>query len=238
MTSVVCRFHGSSVVCASSALRGLWSSSTPSARFLQPSTLWVATTPFRRSYSSFNTSMASPLAESFRKADTNVDGRIDVKEFTCLVAESGLLWDNPGVQAMFASLDKNKNGFIEPEEWESLIGPMGWQKLTQLRKVMIGEPQAHIEPTAPPEHSKLAQAFVSSDMNKDGVMDIKEFTVLVMKSGLSWNDERVQSTFDRVDKDGNGTIERDEWEKLLGPPGWKALTDLRNRMTDWSFIIG
>ena len=39
--------------------------------------------------------------------------------------------------------------------------------------------------------------------------------MLVMKSGLSWNDERVQSTFDRVDKDGNGTIERDEWEKLL-----------------------
>lgn len=182
--------------------------------------------------------MPSPLAASFRKADTNVDGRIDVKEFTCLVAESGLLWDNPNVQATFASLDKNKNGFLEPEEWEALIGPVGWQKLTQLRKVMIGEPQAYIEPTAPAEHSKLAQAFVSSDTNKDGVMDIKEFTVLVMKSGLSWNDERVRSTFDRVDKDGNGTIERDEWEKLLGPQGWKALTDLRNRMTDWSFIIG
>ena len=50
--------------------------------------------------------------------------------------------------------------------------------------------------------------------------------MLTAEAGLQWDDAKVKEVFDRVDRDGNCSIERHEWDQLLGPQGFKALTDL------------
>jgi hypothetical protein len=42
---------------------------------------------------------------------------------------------------------------------------------------------------------------------------------------------QVKTVFDRVDRDGDGVVTESEWGALLGPQGWTALTDLRNKLT-------
>ena len=175
------------------------------------------------------TDRPSPLAASFNEADSNTDGFLDVREFTVLVAEAGFRWCSPEVKDIFAKLDRSKDGLISPEEWQRLLGPQSWRKLVLLRKTQLRHPAPYKSAAEGPA-SKLALAFNAFDADRSDSMDIREFTVLTHAKGLKWDDEKVSKVFNRVDRDGNGTIERAEWEMLLGPQGWKDLTNLRKRV--------
>lgn len=58
------------------------------------------------------------LKDSFELGDLNMDGVLDAAEFKTLVKKVGLDWNSPRIQNLFEKFDLNRDGFIQPEEWQ------------------------------------------------------------------------------------------------------------------------
>ena len=101
------------------------------------------------------------LLDLFKKADTNGDGKIDVTEFTKLVE---LLRDrdssiDPALLKAFKQLDTDREGLASKEEVLSTLRATG-KDLSD---------------------SELESCFEEADTNKDGKIDVTEFSNLVNK---------------------------------------------------------
>merc|ERR1712228_506850 len=62
-------------------------------------------------------------------------------------------------------------------------------------------------------HEKLDSAFHTADLNRDGVLDMPEFTLLVQQLGLDWLASEIQATFELLDPQKQGTIQAKEWHE-------------------------
>ena len=101
------------------------------------------------------------LQDLFNKADTNGDGKIDVTEFTKLVE---LLRDrdcsiDPALLKAFEQFDTDRDGLVSKEEVRSTLQASG-KDLSD---------------------SELEICFNEADTNKDGKIDVTEFSDLVNK---------------------------------------------------------
>ena len=101
------------------------------------------------------------LQDLFNKADTNGDGKIDVTEFTKLVE---LLRDrdysiDPALLKAFELFDTDRDGLVSKEEVRSTLQASG-KDLSD---------------------SELESCFNEADTNKDGKIDVTEFSNLVNK---------------------------------------------------------
>eukprot|EP00931_Biecheleriopsis_adriatica_P021199 TRINITY_DN13934_c0_g1_i1.p1 TRINITY_DN13934_c0_g1~~TRINITY_DN13934_c0_g1_i1.p1 ORF type:complete len:195 (+),score=56.32 TRINITY_DN13934_c0_g1_i1:64-585(+) len=61
------------------------------------------------------------LEGGFSAGDLNQDGSLDRNEFQLLVRNMGMGWDHVHMLKVFASIDKNKDGRIEPHEWHEAL---------------------------------------------------------------------------------------------------------------------
>ena len=59
-----------------------------------------------------------------------------------------------------------------------------------------------------------------------------QFTVLTASAGLRWEDAKVKAVFDRIDRDGSGRVDREEWEQILGPGCLQELHELRKKLRE------
>eukprot|EP00931_Biecheleriopsis_adriatica_P124552 TRINITY_DN99698_c0_g1_i1.p1 TRINITY_DN99698_c0_g1~~TRINITY_DN99698_c0_g1_i1.p1 ORF type:complete len:194 (-),score=37.97 TRINITY_DN99698_c0_g1_i1:40-621(-) len=77
---------------------------------------------------------------------------------------------------------------------------------------------------------RFQSSFDKADVNTDQKLSVDEFKGYVAGTGLTWEDPLLKMCFAQLDKDKDGFISVAEWEKLLGPQGWKALRDLRAKV--------
>jgi hypothetical protein len=129
---------------------------------------------------------------AFVDHDENGDNRLSVAEIQAFFPKAGNMeMGDTGRQAAFERLDKNRNGVLERSEW--------------------------------PGKNK---GFHHMDANRDGVISNEEFMAI---SARWWNDEfknldfdgnniitrsewlDSDASFDRLDRDHNGTIEKNEF---------------------------
>jgi Ca2+-binding EF-hand superfamily protein len=57
--------------------------------------------------------------------------------------------------------------------------------------------------------------FAKFDVNKDGTLDIGEFTNMVKFLGLMYTNEKIDEAFRCIDTDGNGMLSADEFVDVV-----------------------
>ena len=62
------------------------------------------------------------------------------------------------------------------------------------------------------------EEFERFDENEDGYIDVGEFGQFLRSIGLNPTDEEVQQLFQKMDKDGSGMIEFDEFIHIMDHP--------------------
>lgn len=140
---------------------------------------------------------AAYKASMMAKIDSNLDGKIDIEEFMVLFEDMlvrlSLLQSARG---KFEELDVDKSGFLEAGEIDRLV-----------ELVLAAYVEKPVE-----ERAKFQKTLISQlDKNKDGKLDIREFTDLweeMMKRMSLISDARVK--FNELDKDGSGYLEFSE----------------------------
>jgi Ca2+-binding EF-hand superfamily protein len=78
---------------------------------------------------------------------------------------------------------------------------------------------------------KALNIFAEIDVDGSGEIDYEEFEQFLRRLGVYLSEEQVQWMIEELDRDGDGVVTESEWGALLGPQGWTALTDLRNKLT-------
>ena len=123
------------------------------------------------------------LAQILAKADGNGDGGLDYVEMSRWIYHS----PKHGPDT-FLKTDKNKDGLVGPKELPKLLAGVSWWKYSRQ------------SPTA---------WFEQADANKNGTLDLKEFT------SIAAGKNHAENVFKRTDKNKDGTLDRKEVEKYV-----------------------
>ena len=75
----------------------------------------------------------------------------------------------------------------------------------------------------------IGRVFKIMDDNRSGSLDLMEFAKGCQESRLDFTDIDVQTLFRAFDKDGNGTIDYDEFLRVVKGPMSKKRVDLVRR---------
>jgi Ca2+-binding EF-hand superfamily protein len=129
--------------------------------------------------------------------DLNKDGVLNLMEFTDLFEGMMIRMDMVNkAQSKFQELDIDKSGFIEKGELDALVN---WVL------------ESYVDRT-PAQKSNFRQALLENiDVNKDGAIDIQEFTALFADM-LERIDmvTHAKLKFKELDKNGNGFLDKNE----------------------------
>ena len=143
--------------------------------------------------SRLNENDVSNLREIFTSFDKNKDGHISLEELkNGLEKLNGKEIDNREIEKIFLSLDTDKNGQIGYTEFlASIIN----------ERTYLNE-------------ERLYEAFVNLDKNGSGKISKDEIKTVIMKNNA--NDNCVEKIIEKVDKNGDGVIDYNEFLDMMG----------------------
>ena len=143
--------------------------------------------------SRLNENDVSNLREIFTSFDKNKDGHISLEELkNGLEKLNGKEIDNQEIEKIFLSLDTDKNGQIGYTEFlASIIN----------ERTYLNE-------------ERLYEAFVNLDKNGSGKISKDEIKTVIMKNNA--NDNCVEKIIEKVDKNGDGFIDYNEFLDMMG----------------------
>jgi len=182
---------------------------------------------------------ADQLKAAFAKYDTDGNGSIEPSELTALLETSLKQKIPPKLLAKYHELqmnnaDRDKNGVVDFEEFCRLykqltIDPELPIKLTAPKKTSSvvlehGTDSPKVQRSGPAElteeeKASAIEAFKTTDADNSGSIDKAELTTLLKgklgkRMGEKMIERFVDSQFQLYDKDGNGTIDQEEFLAL------------------------
>jgi len=168
--------------------------------------------------------IGSLLEDKFKALDTDMDGLLDIKEFTKGVKELGLDWTTSKIEKIMYKIGTKTINF-QQFQIVLLASSKSLPKGTPVNDVLkhaltnlankTGVNNAFMENKVKNLLKKLGAKFDEIDKNKDGKLDVAEFTAGVKGLGLSWDDDQCKKILNAIDTDGNGTIERIEFRRCF-----------------------
>ena len=105
--------------------------------------------------------------------------------------------DIGNLKTIFQKLDKNGNGLISLSEMIA-----GMKEFTKLGIINLNE-------------EKTTRLFNAIDVNRSGENDYTEFIASFMGAKLETDHKYLKNTFAQFDKNGDGTISREELKQVL-----------------------
>jgi len=136
----------------------------------------------------------------FKKYDANGNGELSWHELNKLMTDlnSGK-WSDMRTDQLLGQLDRNSDGAVNINELLEYIFP---------RKDAMGGAAGNSQ------YEEVIEAFRRHDTNKNGTLDKREFTQLMIAlkrgQGKAWDARQTEQVFRVVDKDGSGEVESDE----------------------------
>lgn len=135
------------------------------------------------------------LRHAFRKYDKDGDGRISKTELFSMLHCFGSTCTEESVQELIDEIDKNKDGFVDFEEF-----------------VYLSKIASHC--SKPKEDMRAV--FQVFDLNGDGKISPKELHKVMADLGdKSKSLLECQEMIAKWDNDGDGSIDQEEFEKMM-----------------------
>ncbi|EEH58646.1 uncharacterized protein MICPUCDRAFT_14714 [Micromonas pusilla CCMP1545] len=128
------------------------------------------------------------------------------------------------MRSMFASLDRDGDGFLSLEEVREGLAKRGiavsTAHLEKLFAAMDANADARVSATefdafCEERRGAIRRAFVSVDRDENGEVDSEELRCGVERAGLKISDAQLRDVFEKLDKDKSGTLSEKEFEEAL-----------------------
>jgi calmodulin len=136
------------------------------------------------------------LKEAFAMFDKDADGNITLRELATTLSLLGINPSEEELMVMFNSVDVDKNGMIDYEEFKVLM-----------KNHLRDEPMA--------EEQELQETFKAFDRDGNGKIDAEELKQAMTVLGESITDGQVMEMIRAADKDGDGQINYEEFLDML-----------------------
>jgi len=134
------------------------------------------------------------LASVFRVFDKDNSGSITKDELISFFKNLNITIDEKALDKTIAEVDDNGNGEIDFNEFVVLM---------------------HSTPKSDKKIDELREAFKVFDLNNDGKISADELQLVLSKYGENVTKEDIELIMSTVDLDGNGTIDYDEFRKMM-----------------------
>jgi Ca2+-binding EF-hand superfamily protein len=157
---------------------------------------------------------AKSVKDMFEEYDTNNDKKISYEEFWqgMLKMKLGEAITESQCYEIMASIDKDRNGYIDYNEWRNHFGPKfdRFKNASPWLKTTIAE----ISKKLVEKHKNIKQSFLTFDSDRDHRITYAEFSKILRRDlgGDSFTQEQRQEIFKYVDENGSGAISYKEFK--------------------------
>ncbi|GAA0140009.1 calmodulin-related [Lithospermum erythrorhizon] len=149
------------------------------------------------------------LSRLFEVFDRNGDGRITKKELKKSLENMGIFIQERELDQMIEKIDVNGDGCVDIAEFGSLY------------KSIMENPERKVE-----GDEDMKEAFNVFDQNGDGFISVEELRAVLgslgLKQGMDIADCRKMIM--KIDADGNGMVDYNEFKKMMRRDGFAAFT--------------
>ncbi|WCJ30012.1 EF hand calcium-binding protein family [Euphorbia peplus] len=156
-----------------------------------------------------DTNLKDELKNVFATFDKNGDGFITKQELIESLKNIRMFMTDQEVEEMLVKFDSNGDGLIDFEEFCSLC---------KNKKSEDAEEEE--------EDGNLKEAFEVFDKDKDGLISVEELGSVLCSMGLNQGRraEDCKEMIRKVDEDGDGMVNFDEFKKMMTTGGGKLIS--------------
>lgn len=147
------------------------------------------------------TDIDNSLQQAFDMFDKNHDGKISCEELGCVLRTLGYKPTPAEIEDMIKNVDTNENGYVEFEEFLSLMNRHSDNSTLEL-----------LDPNS--LEAKKREAFKVFDMDGNGYIDKHELKCVMGRLGEHLSDEDIKAMFNEADLNGDGLIDFEEFSRL------------------------
>ncbi|KAL3616288.1 Calmodulin-like protein 3 [Castilleja foliolosa] len=154
--------------------------------------------------------MSTPeLRRVFSMFDRNGDGKISRKELSDSLQRLGIHIPEMDLKQMIENIDANGDGFVDVDEFGTLYAT-----------IMEGSERGG------DEEDDIREAFKVFDRNGDGFITVEELRSVLSSLGLKQGRtlEDCKRMIVKVDVDGDGMVNFDEFRQMMKRGGFAALS--------------
>merc|ERR1712113_869143 len=150
------------------------------------------------------------LKEILDRADSNFNGKVELKEFTQILEANGVEFEDSDLTEFVEIADEN--GEISKRDLIVLTKESKfWKKYMEV-KARPGAQISKVEVMNVADKSqKTETAFKLFDRNKDGYITREEFTKVPKKLTPS----QIEAVFAKFDANGDGRLSMDEFKQMM-----------------------
>ncbi|GMH97812.1 hypothetical protein TrST_g7069 [Triparma strigata] len=176
------------------------------------------------------------IRATFEEIDSNGNGSIDVREFTRGLETMGFELSRREVKSIFEKLDEDRSGDIDYDEFAFFVtgeneedeegegseseGEGSDDEDAELLESVRKEFKRITKSSRGPP--RIRQTFEEMDTSGDGELSKREFRSALNEMGFRFSERQVKDILFRVDSDGNGKCDYEEFENLCTGKGKKG----------------
>merc|ERR550517_761306 len=164
----------------------------------------------------------SKIEEAFMTVDINKDGTLTADELAQTTKKLGLNWDEKMCDEVISQIDLDGVGHLNMFDFAHVVGaavnrnPNGnvedilRDSLNSLMRKRAVKKQMR-EQGLKNKMNQILRKFKQLDKDKDGGLDIAEFTAAVKSFNLDWSDDEIKDCLSKIDSNNSGKIEKAEF---------------------------
>ncbi|XP_008809157.2 probable calcium-binding protein CML18 [Phoenix dactylifera] len=143
----------------------------------------------------------------FTRYDANGDGKISASELANVMRALGSEVSDEELKAMMAELDSDGDGFVDLNEFAAFHSGLGG-----------AAGGGGVE-------GELRDAFTMYDLDKNGLISAKELHLVLRRLGKKFSVQDCSRMIRSVDSDGDGSVNFEEFKKMMGNGGGRKASD-------------
>lgn len=167
----------------------------------------------------------SRIQTKWEEIDSDMDGLIDQKEFVKAVGDLGLNWSEQKINDILSKIGGGKTINFQQFKLTLMAAAQSNPKAdiaTVFKTTLVNLATKNVMNAGFRENkvkrmmSAMQTKFDAIDENKDNKLNLEEFTKAIKQDfEFDWDDAQIAEVLKKIDLDGNGTIERNEFTRVF-----------------------
>lgn len=154
------------------------------------------------------------VLDVWKRYDVDGNGHLDVDEVRDMLEEMGMKLDDEELKEFFESVDHDSNGVVTLEEFQAAFfsSTLGGQSV--MAHIRRGA-SAMAANTGGDNLPIVLNAWKKYDADGSGALEAKEISLILSDLGMTQTEEEVEWLVQKLDRNGNGKIDFDEFAALF-----------------------